>query len=382
MSLGSAAAAVALFAVPALAATWVNAPAPAVGTQSALNSVDLLSATDGWAVGGGGAGSTGGVVERWNGQQFSVVTSPNLLAGQDSSAFAGLSGVDAVSATKAFAVGTLSFFSGGLSHSNAVAETWNGTAWSRMTVPNAPSTYSFRAVKAFSATDAWAVGRNGDTFFAGTLAMHWDGSTWTPVATPSPGTRENVLTSVSGSGPNDVWAVGYYRDLPYGNRDRHPLALHWNGTAWSQVAAPDLGARVTVLQDVTALSPTNAWAVGYTSGATVSAVAEHWDGSAWTAETVPALGTFAAITAVSATDLWAVGTDATNSSLPVLANRNASGWTTSSVPLTGPVPSGTAVAALLDLNATSTGAAVAVGYTTADVTTGVSSPLAIRTANG
>src|SRR4051794_37324497 len=111
------AAAVLLVAAPAMAAAWSSRPAGSVGTQSTLASTDLLSASDGWAV--GAAGAVGGVIERWNGQRFTVVSSPNILDNQ-TNAFAGLSGVDALSGTSAFAVGTSTYYgSDGLSHSNA-----------------------------------------------------------------------------------------------------------------------------------------------------------------------------------------------------------------------------------------------------------------------
>src|SRR6185369_1303534 len=107
-------AATVLAASPASAATWTAVPAGAVGTSSLLKSVDAVSATDGWAVGGSG----NGLVERYNGNAWSVVASPNLLDPANSLSWATLSGVDAVSATDAFAVGESSAF-------GAIAERWN-----------------------------------------------------------------------------------------------------------------------------------------------------------------------------------------------------------------------------------------------------------------
>ena len=56
--------------------------------------------------------------------------------------------------------------------------------------------------------------------FRKTLAMHYNGTTWSTPATPSPGTRNNTVTSVDGVSGTDVWAVGYSLNLPYGNRFR------------------------------------------------------------------------------------------------------------------------------------------------------------------
>jgi hypothetical protein len=104
--------------------------------------------------------------------------------------------------------------------------------------------------------------------------------------------------------------------------------LHWNGSAWSRVTSPDVGNAQTVLKDVVALSPTNAWAVGYTNsfGGGASAVALHWNGTSWTVASAPALGTLDTITALSATDIWASGTDSTGATQ--LANWRGTSWTT------------------------------------------------------
>ncbi len=61
--------------------------------------------------------------------------------------------------------------------------------------------------------DVWAVG------WFGTI-MHWDGTTWTRFES---GTQW-PLFGIWGSGPNDVWAVG-----------RYGTVLHWDGASWSAV---------------------------------------------------------------------------------------------------------------------------------------------------
>jgi hypothetical protein len=70
------------------------------------------------------------------------------------------------------------------------------------------------SVKAFSATDVWAVGDTSTSNVAMTLAVHYNGSGWTRTPTPSPGTRNNAVTAVDGTAANDVWAVGYSLNLP------------------------------------------------------------------------------------------------------------------------------------------------------------------------
>jgi hypothetical protein len=366
-----------LGASPAFAATWSVVPSPAVTAQSGLFRMDLTAAGDGWAV---GWSQNGGLVQHWNGTQLSVVASPDILDHGSPNNSAALNGVDALSTTSAFAVGTSASYNStdGLLHKRAVAERWNGSAWSTLTVPNPQVQNELNAVKAFSATDAWAVGRGGEdgALSGSTLALHWNGSAWSPAATPSPGTRDNILSAVSATSPTDMWAVGYYRDQPYGNRMRHPLAVHWNGSAWSLTPTPNVGAVVTFLKDVAAVSATDAWAVGYAdngAGGNV-AVVMRWNGQAWSVAAAPALATLTGVTALSGTDVWATGMGADG--LPYVANWRGSSWSLTAVP-TGSLPSTSyfGIAALTPSTVWGVGA-------TTDPNTGAWQPRAIRTTNG
>ncbi len=349
---------------PAFASTAAQLPVDAVGSQSGLGDVVPVSATDGWAVGGDG----NGLIERFNGTRWSVVASPDLLDHRHPNNFAGLSGVDATSATNAFAVGSTTAFNAG--GASAVALRWNGTAWNRSTVATpSGATSSLRDVKAFSASDAWAVGTTGSSALGQNLIMHYTGTTWTQVPAPSPGTRDNLLTSVAGSGPNDVWAVGYFRNLPYGNRIRLPQILHWNGSAWSQVTSPDSGAgHSTYLYGVAVTSATDAWAVGNGDG---GAFVARWNGTAWISVPAPALTTLSTVSARSAGDVWVAGADA--SGAPALAHWNGASWSLTTVTVTG----GTGLPALSSVAVAPGGTEWAVGSRW-DGTTGNSTPLAYR----
>ena len=110
-----------------------------------------------------------------------------------------------------------------------------------------------------------------------TLTLHWNGTTWSRVASPNAGptSAANDLVSVSAVGTHDVWAIGL--------RGLKTLALHWDGTAWAVVASPtpegiaDLAAVVAVATD-------DVWAVGGFVDHTANAVrtlVEHWDGTGW-----------------------------------------------------------------------------------------------------
>ena len=86
--------------------------------------------------------------------------------------------------------------------------------------------------------DVWAVGWNN-------TILHWDGGTWTPVSTHLG--ADAGYEAVWGSGPNDVWAAGYTNGL-----------VHWNGTAWTSVCI----GTTNDLHAIWGSGPNDVWAVG------------------------------------------------------------------------------------------------------------------------
>jgi hypothetical protein len=143
-------------------------------------------------------------------------------------------------------------------------------------------------VSADSATDAWAVGSyiNPTTGATETLALHWNGTKWSKVASPNPGgtssvAKSSILTGVTADSATDAWAVvSYVVDPTTGATET--LALHWNGTKWSKVASPNPDN--ASLSSVSADSATDAWAVGGYINPTTFAeetLALHWNGTSW-----------------------------------------------------------------------------------------------------
>src|SRR5581483_4235535 len=102
------------------------------------------------------------------------------------------------------------------------------------------------------------------------LTLHWNGKTWTQVPTPNPAPStmaathvSNALSAVSGSSSHDVWAVGQYNLWSAGVRGARALLLHWDGSSWKLVPSPStVAGRVSFLNGVAAPSATGAWAVG------------------------------------------------------------------------------------------------------------------------
>ena len=232
-----------------------------------------ITANDAWAVGtfrSGGIAQT--LVERWNGTTWGVVQSPNAGTG-----FNTLLGISAASATDIWAVGN--YFSGATSRTLALH--WNGTAWSVSTTPNVGTQANYlSAVSARAGGDVWAVGYY---FVSGsvsqTLVEHWDGATWNVVASPNVGTGLNNLRGVAALAANDVWAVGYYCTGSCGSSPYQTLTEHWNGSTWNIVPSVNVGSGYNYLISVSPVGANNVWAVGYYRDVdtTYKTLVEHWN---------------------------------------------------------------------------------------------------------
>jgi hypothetical protein len=146
------------------------------------------------------------------------------------------------------------------------------------------------AVDVVGPGDAWAVGRWRDVGQTSrTFAIHWDGASWTHVATPNLG-LDDTLYDVEGASSNDVWAVGSFHN----GTGYEAMTLHWDGTAWTAVDNPGGGNAVAVV------AGDDAWALGATF--------THWDGLAWTPVPTPDMaGDLGAASVVGPCDGWAVG---------------------------------------------------------------------------
>jgi hypothetical protein len=100
----------------------------------------------------------------------------------------------------------------------------------------------------------------------------------------------------------------------YHNRQFTSVIMHYNGSSWAQVTAPDNSG----LTDVDAVSATDAWAIA-ADGSVLK-----WNGTAWTVATQLAQGN-TAIAALSATDVWVAG-------VVSLTHYNGTSWTSTPDP--------------------------------------------------
>ena len=285
-----------------LAEQWNGAQWSVVASPNRLGGANLagvaaISASVVWAV---GFDASGALTEHWNGTQWSFVTNPN----QGTSHF--LNGVAALSTSNVWVVGDYVTSSGNF---DTLTEHWNGSTWRIVPSPNTASQLNdLLGVAVVSAKNIWAVGDSNAGQY--TLIEHWDGTAWSIIPSPSPGVNGNSLNGIVAVSATDVWAVGYQYDS---NGVQQTLIEQWNGSNWSVVSSPNPGSILNVLTGVTALSASDVWAVGYHDGNnTTQTLIEHWNGTQWSVVSSPNAASggssLNAVSAPSAGNLWAVGT--------------------------------------------------------------------------
>jgi hypothetical protein len=266
-----------------------------------LRAVSAISASDIWSVGNVGGHA---LATHWNGSQWSIVSAPNAGVGDNI-----LNGVSGTSSADVWEVGYYWFGT----ENRTLIEHWDGAAWSIVPSPNTNKRLNvLNGVVAISPSDAWAVGSatSGQAFDLTTLILHWDGTSWSIIPSPSPGTPGfNELNAVAANSANDVWAVG---SLTNSGEFAQTLIQHWDGTSWSVIPSANVPNTNNELYGVVALGPNDVWAVGYWGNAAFGffTLVEHWNGSTWSVVSSPSPAgddILYAVSATGASDIWAVG---------------------------------------------------------------------------
>lgn len=266
---------------------WAIVPSPNTpdSADQSPNSIACISASDCWAVGDKTLNDSTSVtaIDHWDGTMWSAVTSPSTPTPSNDY----LVGVSCTGPRNCWAVGQASSQSAG-SHYENLVEHWDGSAWSLMPVPDPGTDNTLLAVTCVTYRDCWAVGRFGFSSTAGE-ALHWDGVSWSETVSPSGDSPDAYLDGISCSSRNECMTVG-------------SLTEQWNGSSWTLV--PHSGD----LNDVACPGPYSCWAVGAGTG---PALIEHWNGSAWALARSPAPAAGAeilsAITCPDRRTCWAVG---------------------------------------------------------------------------
>jgi len=218
------------------------------------------SSTDIWAVGyHNDPGRRRTLTERWNGATWSVVASPSVGTGDNF-----LFGAAAAPGGPVWAVGSDS-----VSFGRTLAVRWNGHAWTTGTTANPGDGDRFlQSVATPAARYALAVGSDLAGNQTRALAERWTGSGWSVVPAASPAAVYNGLQSVAATSPGNAWAVGTRLATP--RSAFRTLTEHWNGASWTTVASPSPGTGDDWLFGVTAVPGGGYWAVGTTGSATLT----------------------------------------------------------------------------------------------------------------
>lgn len=233
--------------------------------------------------------------------------------------------------------------------------------WSELPTASPPGATHclLRDLKAFAPNDVWAAGnalvpQNGNQDEV-TVAMHFDGVSWSRIPSPSPaptGLSTCLLWAIDGVSSNDLWVAGSYRRQVNGGWvGQQVFAMQWNGSGWTVPAslplpATSLGAGVTgaSIYDLAAIAGNDVWFVGswidvvpLSGGRTTQpGLLLHWDGSNCALSIVPivtgvANQHFGAVAATGSNDVWAGGGAGSagnlpGSSVPVLFHFDGSNW--------------------------------------------------------
>jgi hypothetical protein len=219
----------------------------------------------------------------------------------------------------------------------------NGT-WTQVFVPQpAGQQATLAGVDDLSPDNAWAVGTSGGL----TLIEHWNGRRWSivPSANPASGTGDSdTLTSISGTGPDDLWAAGF--DLNEADNSIQLLFEHWNGTTWTAVISPTPVGSSQFASGITAISPDNVWAVGMDETDNSKTLAAHWNGTAWSIVPTPNItnagdvqNLLTGVSSDAAGDVWASGyahnVHNQNFRVPYVLHWTGTAWVLTKVPTLG-----------------------------------------------
>lgn len=347
-----------LIASPSAAASsWTIEPSanPSGATYSNLYAISCPGANDCTAVGTYEAtpGLALTLAEHWDGATWSVESTPNPSGGTNNALY----GVSCTSASDCMAVGGYTDSSGS---DVQLTEHWDGTSW---TIQSTPSVVPIRnwllGVSCPSAGDCTAVG----TANFETLAEHWDGTSWTVQTSPNPSGRSAQLEGVSCTSASDCTAGGGIFPpksiyLPVVGGVVVPpdgtVAEHWNGSSWAiqQTPASSGNGTFTGVSCTPALFQSACTAVGYSG---TGPLAERRSGNAWTIQATQGPGEFDAVSCWSSSACTAVGDSSQWQPL-------AEGWSglTWSVEPT-PAPAHSTLALLNGVSCTSASTCTAVG---------------------
>lgn len=267
--------------------SWSVVATPTLtNTGASLNGVSCTGASNCMAVGNEGTRRNPTLftlAEQWNGTSWQVVTTPPPLT-------PGGTALNTVSCTSPGACMATGFFgfNDGTGTQLTLAEQWNGTKWQIRTTRTPGSSGFLGGVACTSAVACIAVGgHETPSVFLVNLSEQWNGAGWKVLSTPNPrGFGVSSLGGISCPAAAACMGVGSWTD-PTGE-SAFNLAEAWNGTSWSILRTPDPGSTTNELNDVSCTSPSSCMAVGNFAGiGNELTLAESWNGTSWSVVKTP-----------------------------------------------------------------------------------------------
>jgi photosystem II stability/assembly factor-like uncharacterized protein len=209
--------------------------------DSYLTDLYMLSANDGWAVG------DNGTILHYTGGTWSSVASPTTAL---------LRKISMVSASEGWIIGD----GGAILH-------YDGTSWSPVSYMYIDA-YNLLGLD-FTSGTGWAVGDSFDWIIGGVIMKYLHGE-WVCVTAPT----ANQLNDVFTVSETDAWAVGDADSLG-------PTLVHWDGEVWRRYFQTTPPLPAANLYTVYMTSSDNGWAMGEAIGSPPASFILHWDGTRW-----------------------------------------------------------------------------------------------------
>ncbi len=289
------------------------------------------------------------------GFNLNVTRSYNSMLRTDNIKNAQLLNVSCTTASNCWAVG---YYVNAASQTYAIIQNFNGSTWTigSDSIPGRLSGVSCDAV-----SDCWAVGYEYP--YANLLAVHYDGSTWSQVTMPNtPGNSGGTFSAVACTSSSDCWAVGNSNGYTNGL-----LAAQWNGTSWTYFNPPGSANYYSdYLYSVSCPSSSLCWAGGWQEpGSTQESLFEEWNGTSWSQVSVVSTSSHVnSVACASTTECIATGDNGTS---VMLEQWNGTSWSAGTAPS---LPSGDTGEGE-GVSCASTTACWAVGYYSGSSITGV-----------
>ncbi len=214
--------------------------------------------------------TTGSLVEHWDGTSWNIVRTADTgqpYGGLNSIACTGPSECWAVGWAGPNTQNTnfLPVFPAEAA-GKGVIERWNGSSWSIVSSPQSSEGTYLSSVACPASSDCWAVGSltNSAGFARSALLEHWDGKSWTSTSLSSlSGSGGDFLRQIDCVNSSDCVAVGASGLLAGFKKGIVPAAAGWNGSAWSSVSTTQPSAYIAMLAGVSCAGRSECFATGF-----------------------------------------------------------------------------------------------------------------------